>query len=139
MPLESLLGPTVTTWIAHLVAALTAFALLYGAAKILWIRLAGRPFPVNRFTRTLDALAELGTNVIGFANKLRSPNGAPLIPNPDVLRRDALIEELRTSLADYQRRVAGSHAVTEPTPFDPSARQTIAPDVAAAVRDTTNT
>lgn len=144
MPFESLLGPAVTTWIAHVVAALTAFALLYGAAKILWTRLAGRPFPNNRFTRALDALAELGTNILGFANKLTRGNGQPLLANPDVQRRDALIAEMSTALADLRRRAGdaplplaesagkeGAAVVSETRGFDPGARQTIAPDVVA--------
>ena len=150
MPFESLLGPTVTTWIAHAVAALTAFALLYGAAKILWTRLSGRPFPANKVTRALDALAELGTNVLGFINKATRGNGAPLLANPDVQRRDALIAEMSTALDDLRRRVgdaplplvdaagkAGAVAVSETRGFDPAARQTIAPDVVAAAQAAT--
>ena len=138
MPLESLLGPTVTAWIAHVVAALTAFALLYGGAKILWTRLTGRTFPVNRFTRGLDALAELGTNVLGFVNKLTRGNGQPLLSNPDVQRRDALIAEMSTALDDLRRRLgdaplstadlaakAGAVAVSETRGgFDPTAHIT---------------
>ena len=151
MPFESLLGPTVTTWIAHAVAALTAFALLYGAAKILWTRLSGRPFPANKVTRALDALAELGTNVLGFINKATRGNGAPLLANPDVQRRDALIAEMSTALDDLRRRVgdaplplvdaagkAGAVAVSETRGFDPAARQTIAPDVVAEARRITD-
>ena len=146
MPLESLLGPTVTAWIAHAVAALTAFALLYGAAKILWTRLSGRPFPVNRFTRGLDALAELGTNVLGFINKLSRGNGQPLLANPDVQRRDAMIAEMSAALDDMRRRLgdappvalladkAGAVAVSETRGFDASARQAIAPDVVAVAQ-----
>ncbi len=147
MPLESLLGPTVTAWIAHAVAALTAFALLYGAAKILWTRLAGRPFPVNRVTRGLDALAELGTNVLGFINKLSRGNGQPLLANPDVQRRDAMIAEMSAALDDMRRRLgdappvallaekAAVVAVSDTRGgFDPAARQAIAPDVVAVAQ-----
>ena len=148
MPLESLLGPTVTTWIAHAVAALTAFALLYGFAKIMWTRLTGRPFPVNRVTRGLDALAELGTNVLGFVNKLTRGNGQPLLTNPDVQRRDALIAEMSAALDDMRRRLgdaplpvavvaekAGAVAVSDTRgAFDPAQRQAIAPDVVAVAQ-----
>lgn len=111
MPLESLLGPVVTSWIAHIVAGFTAFAFLYGAAKILWTRLSGRPFPANAVTRKLDAFVELGTNVLGFINKLRAPSGAPLIPNPEVQRRDAMIAEMAATLDAMQRRLNGALAV----------------------------
>lgn len=148
MPLESLLGPTVTTWIAHAVAALTAFALLYGFAKIMWTRLTGRPFPVNRVTRGLDALAELGTNVLGFVNKLTRGNGQPLLTNPDVQRRDALIAEMSAALDDMRRRLGdaplpvavvaekeGAAVVSETRgDFDANARQAIAPDVVAVAQ-----
>lgn len=150
MPLESILGPVVTAWIAHVVAGLTAFAFLYGAAKILWTRLSGKPFPANRLTRGLDAFVELGTNVLGFVNKLKHPDGTPLIANPEVQRRDALIAEMQAALAELQRRAAplaviaekaGAVAVSETrpslvvtagdAPFDPAQRQEIAPDVVA--------
>lgn len=59
------------------------------------------------------------------------------IPDPRELviaAQAAELTSLRASLADYQRRAVDSHAVTEPTPFDPSARQTIAPDVVDAAK-----
>lgn len=122
MPLESLLGPTVTTWIAHLVAALTAFALLYGAAKVAWTRITGKPFPHNALTRQLDALAELGSNVIGAINKL-SPS-SPLIANPEVLRRDAMLAEVRAELNSLRALSASPSpdpvAPPLPTPVEPS-------------------
>jgi hypothetical protein len=80
MPLESLLGPEVTSLIAYATAILTAFGLLYGGAKILWVKLSGKPFPSNRFTRTLDALVELGSNLLGFLNKMRRAAIPPLSP-----------------------------------------------------------
>ena len=99
MPLESILGPEVTSLIAYATAILTAFGLLYGGAKILWTKATGRAFPSNRLTRTLDALVELGSNVLGFVNKVKRADGSPLIPNPDVVARDALIADLRAALA----------------------------------------
>lgn len=98
MPLDSILGPQATHLIAYATAVLTAFALLYGFAKIAWSKIAGRPFPDNRFTRALDALAELGSNLVGFVNKVKRGDGSPLIPNPDVVARDATIAELRATL-----------------------------------------
>lgn len=98
MPLDSILGPQATHLIAYATAVLTAFALLYGFAKIAWAKIAGRPFPDNRFTRALDALAELGSNLVGFVNKVKRGDGSPLIPNPDVVARDATIAELRATL-----------------------------------------
>lgn len=159
MPLESILGPQVTSLIAYSTAILTAFSLLYGFAKIAWARMSGRAFPDNRITRGLDALAELGSNLVGFANKVKRGDGAPLIPNPEVVARDATIAELRAALD----RAAGSlpsldaHSradeVALPRPaapdaitalrsrtltgregFDATARQELAPDVVAAAR-----
>ena len=98
MPLDSIIGPQATHLIAYATAVLTAFALLYGFAKIAWAKIAGRPFPDNRFTRALDALAELGSNLVGFVNKVKRGDGSPLIPNPDVVARDATIAELRATL-----------------------------------------
>ena len=42
---------------------------------------------------------ELGSNVLGFVNKVKRADGSPLIPNPDVVARDALIADLRAALA----------------------------------------
>ena len=98
MPLDSILGPQVTSLIAYATAVLTAFSLLYGFAKIAWTRMSAKPFPDNRVTRALDAIAELGTNVIGFVNKAKRGDGSPLIANPDVVARDATIAELRRAL-----------------------------------------
>lgn len=50
--------------------------------------------------------------------------------------RDAEIASLREALAAYQRRTLDSHAVT--MTFDPSARQTIAPEVAEVARRITD-
>lgn len=143
MPLESLLGPRVTSAIAYVVAALTLFSLLYGSAKVAWSKITGRAFPTNALTRQLDALAELGSNVIGFVNKL-SPR-SPLIANPEVLRRDALLAEVRAELAAVTARLpslpsgaapADPVAPALPTPVEPSpvlraatltGRETIAP------------
>lgn len=159
MPLDSILGPQVTSLIAYATAILTAFSLLYGFAKIAWARMSGRPFPDNRVTRALDALAELGSNLVGFANKVKRGDGAPLIPNPEVVARDATIAELRAaldraagslpSLAPSTRadelplpRPAAPDAITALRArtltgregFDAGQRQTLAPDVVAAAR-----
>ena len=159
MPLDSILGPQVTSAIAYATAILTAFSLFYGFAKIMWTRMSGRAFPDNRVTRALDALAELGSNLVGFANKVKRGDGSPLIPNPEVVARDATIAELRAALD----RAAGSlpslapstraDEVPLPRPaapdaivalrartltgregFDATARQELAPDVVAAAR-----
>lgn len=103
MPLESLLGPKATSAIAYVVAALTLFSLLYGFAKVAWSKITGKPFPHNALTRQLDALAELGSNVIGFVNKLNP--SSPLIANPEVLRREAMLAEVRAELAAVTARL----------------------------------
>lgn len=115
MLLQHLLTPAVLGVLGDAVAFFTALAFLYGSAKILWTRFTGRPFPVNAVTRKLDAVVELGLNVIGFLNKLRSPTGAPLIANPDVQRRDQLIDEMRVAMEDLERRLADALA-ERPTP-----------------------
>jgi hypothetical protein len=119
MPLESLFGPRVTSAIAYVVAALTLFSLLYGAAKVAWTKVTGKPFPHNALTRQLDALAELGSNIIGAINKL-SPS--PLIANPEVLRRDAMLAEVRAQLADVTARLPSADPVAPalPTPAEPA-------------------
>ena len=122
MPLESLLGPEVTSLIAYATAILTAFGLLYGGAKILWTKATGRAFPSNRFTRTLDAIVELGSNVLGFVNKVKRADGSPLIPNPDVVARDALIADLRVALARMAVDASGATATPAADP-----RETMAP------------
>lgn len=128
MPLESLLGPEVTSLIAYATAILTAFGLLYGGAKILWVKLSGKPFPSNRFTRTLDALVELGSNVLGFVNKVKRADGSPLIPNPDVVARDALIADLRNALALASPDAARVDAGVAPV----FSRETMAPPAPVA-------
>lgn len=68
--------------------AIVAFS--YGAVKIGWTRLSGKAFPVNKLTRTLDAVVELLPNLLGFVNKVLVLFRLPPIlvpPVPDMLRR----------------------------------------------------
>jgi Tfp pilus assembly protein PilN len=106
-------------------------------------------------TRTPEAWVALGERQPRLQGLIRALRAAGLDPvklvaglaqlvtgRAPVDPREAELSQLRTELAALQRRVSESHAVTQPQGlahpaqifapvFDPSARQTIAPEVAA--------
>lgn len=60
-----------------------AFAALYGATKLAYTRLAGRPFPRNRVSLFFDGLVEAAPNALGLANKwLQMAGQPPILPPP---------------------------------------------------------
>lgn len=100
-------------------------------------------------TRSAAAWVALGERIPRVQGLLRLARGAGLDPvralegaaqvvtgRVPVDPRDAEIASLREALAAYQRRTLDSHAVT--MTFDPSARQTIAPEVAEVARRITD-
>lgn len=46
-------------------SVLAVYALLWGAVKLAWQHVFGRPIPRNRLTMTLDVLADVAVNVLG--------------------------------------------------------------------------
>jgi hypothetical protein len=145
--LEALLPPRALAVIGIVCLVLVAFAVAWAFFKVSYQKALGRPVPRFWLTNFFDVVAEIGNNLPGALNRALKLAGKPGLflptapadgspPTASAATIDVLSNEnaaLRVSLADYQRRVAGSHAVTEPTPFDPTARQTIAPDVAAQI------
>lgn len=145
--LDIIFTPRVLAVLGTIGLALFAFSFVWAFFKVSFQKALGRPVPRNWLTNGCDVLAEVGANLPGALNRALKLAGKPGLflptqpsdgapPTSSAATIDALSTEnasLRTALADYQRRVAGSHAVTEPTPFDPQARQTIAPEVAAQI------
>ena len=68
MPLESLLGPAVTSFIAYATAILTAFALLYGALLLgeqVTLAMVGYGLVIGLATAVCFSLAEPISRVLG--------------------------------------------------------------------------
>lgn len=145
--LDTILTPRVLAIIGVVCLALFAFSIAWAFFKVNYQKALSRPVPRFWLTNGFDVLAEIGNNIPGAVNRALKLAGKPGLflptapsdgspPTSSAATIDVLSTEnasLRSALADYQRRVTDSHAVTVPTPFDPSARQTIAPEVAAQI------
>lgn len=161
MIVQSILGPRGLAIVADVGFVLACVAFLWGAIKLAYQRTQGQAMPRNLFTKALDVGVEAFNIVWGVINRaVKLDTGRGLFlptlpadgspPSSSAATIDAISSEnaaLRAELAAYQRRVSESHAVTAPgvahpaqvfaPDFDPTARQTIVPEVAAQIASET--
>ena len=149
--LDTILTPRVLAVLGIIGLGLFAFSFAWAFFKVSYQKAVGKPVPRFWLTNACDVLAEIGANLPGAINRALKLAGKPGLflptapadgsaPTASAATIDALSAELtrlRDALAAYQRRVSDSHVVTEPNGFDPSQRQTIAPDVAAQIASET--
>ena len=159
MIVQSILGPRGLAIVADVGFVLACVAFLWGAIKLAYQRTQGQAMPRNLFTKALDVGVEAFNIVWGTINRaVKLDTGRGLFlptlpadgspPSSSAATIDTLSSEnaaLRTELAALQRRVSESHAVTAPgvahpaqvfaPVFDPSVRQTIAPEVVALANE----
>lgn len=150
--LDAILTPRALTILGAVGLALFAFSFAWAFFKVSYQKAIGRPVPRFWLTNALDVAAEIGANLPGAINRALKLAGKPGIflptqpadgsaPTASAATIDTLSAEnaaLREALADYQRRVSDSHAVTAPgiahpaqlfaPAFDPTARQPIPRD-----------
>lgn len=92
MTLESLLNSRALAVVGLVCLVLATFTFVWGAVKLAWQRVVGRPVPRNRLTMTLDVIADVATNILGAVSRVvkfytgRSlfwPTAAPIEPRGD--------------------------------------------------------
>ena len=71
-----------TQALSYAIALVTFFTNLYGLFKVSWVKATEKPFPRNKFTVSMDILAEMGVNLIGGLDKAKVGMGGQSIFTP---------------------------------------------------------
>lgn len=111
-----LLGPRALGVLSDVMVCGMLLVTFLGLVRVSWVKTYGA-WPVNRWTRGLDFVTELFTNVVGAFNKAKLAAGAePVLVSPETAARDQVVAALEAELARVRQELLIAHA---PVPGHP--------------------